>query len=455
MSAKIFPLLLVNHTSVQVVLNRIEMPTTLNDLPSELLAHIFTETLPSDEYVYLSNKCVISWRLLTLSSPELWCSFQVKPPTYCNPHLIRVWLDHSNDRLLSFKIDYSAHSFSYADAAHLLRALRLASTRWERVNLLLPGSNSLFRDAFVNADMPHLRELSLYVVRGSEADIMELNTFLFSNDAPLEKFTWGFSSSWGARDYLPGRLSGRTVVNAPWSRLTHLKLDTCVTVEEACTILSKCHALVECDIRRFSPPGYAHISVVNLPAITLQNLTSLSLYTINLVTMRDPLTRFFSHLLCPNLRKVAFTCGFTNRFAWPQNRVHIVSPAVVITGISESNLCQCLEVMSSSLRHLALYDSGENVCVSDELAGLIEGSLCPLLENLVLHRAVRCSADGTLAKMIELRQESLQKFRWCPVPGDDYGHVKDLRLLKKISGYGLEQTWEWERNLTRLQGRVI
>ncbi|KAK0212490.1 hypothetical protein DFS33DRAFT_1281937 [Desarmillaria ectypa] len=437
-----------------------EMPT-LNDLPSELLAHIFTDTLPTDGYVAVSNNAaplVLSrvchlWRLLALSTPELWCSFQVKPPR-CNPHLIQAWLNHSDGRLLSFRVDYSTHLFSYVDAARVLRALSCASTRWERVHLFLPGSNSLFRDAFVNASMPHLRELTLDVVRGSEADVIELNTFLFSNDVPLEKFTWGFRSSWGAWDS-SGRLIGLAIVNAPWSRLTHLKLDTCVTVEEACITLSKCSNLVECDFRRFSPSEDAHINAVNLPVITLRSLTSLSLYTINLVAMHEPLSRFFSHLLCPNLRKVAFTCGFTNQFAWPQSafisfllrssctieRLHLES-----TGISESNLCQCLQVMSTSLRQLALYDSGDNACVSDKLIGLIEGSLCPLLENLVLHRAMRCSADGALERMIDLRRGSLQKFRWCPVPRDDCGHVKDIHILKKISGYGLEQTWEWERN---------
>ncbi|PBK74151.1 hypothetical protein ARMSODRAFT_951726 [Armillaria solidipes] len=432
----------------------------LNDLPSELLAHIFTDTLPTDSYVAVSNDAaplVLSrichlWRSLALSSPELWCSFQVKPPR-CNPRLIQAWLDHSGTCLLSFRVDYSTHPFSYADAARLLRTLSSASTRWERVHLFLPGSNSFFRDAFGNADMPHLRELTLDVVRGSEADISELNTFLFSNDIPLERFTWGFRSSWGAWDS-PGSLSGLAVLNAPWSHLSHLKLDTCITVEEAYATLNRCPNLVKCDFRRFSRPMNGDGNATNLPVITLQHLTSLSLYTINLVTIHESLARFFSHLLCPNLRKVMFTCGFTSQVAWPQSafmsfllrssctieRLHLEG-----TGISESNLCQCLEVMSASLRHLALYDSGDNACVSDKVVGLIEGSLCPRLESIVLHRVLRCS-DGALAKMIDSHRESLQKLRWCPVPGDHYSHAKDMRLLKKISGYGSEQTWEWERN---------
>ncbi|KAG7449779.1 uncharacterized protein BT62DRAFT_606606 [Guyanagaster necrorhizus] len=436
------------------------MPTTLNDLPSELLAHIFTDTLPTDSYVAVSNDAsplVLSrvchlWRSIALSSSNLWCSFQVKPPR-CNPYLIQAWLGHSGDRLLSFKVEFSMHSPSYADAARLLRTLSCTSTRWKRVHLFLPGSNSLFRDTFGSSDMPHLRELTLDVVRGSEADVNELNTFLFSNDIPLENFTWGFHSSWGMWD-TPGRLRELIILNAPWSRLMYLTLNTCVTADEAYTTLSRCPNLVEIDLRRFSRPVNAHRSAANLPVITLLSLTSLSLYTINLVTVHEPLGHFFSHLLCPNLRKVVITCGFTSTVAWPRSafmsfllrsscnieRLHLES-----TGISESNLCQCLEVMSPSLRRLALYDLGDNACVSDRLVARMEGSLCPRLEDLVLHRVVRCS-DGALAKMIHLRRESLQKFRWCPIPGDHCSHAQDVRVFKKVSGHGLEQTWEWEKD---------
>ncbi|KDR75271.1 hypothetical protein GALMADRAFT_140797 [Galerina marginata CBS 339.88] len=412
---------------------------SVDTIPAELLAEIFRASLddvPISPHTapLLVTRVSKKWRQVALSDSFLWACLSISiTPTDCSS-ILALWLACSASQPLSITlhIDPFAHlAPKTRDIAHtVFQLLAGASDRWHRLSVVLPGSHQLFASLCSAAThAPNLHSLSLKLGNWSAEEAWDLNALLQRAPA-VRALTWSNRCSWGTWDSPFD--SGVEHLTVSWANLTHILLDTWITLKSTLYILRQCTSVVSLDLRHFSS-GHELLEADDPSRgdiIHLPHLQSLSIYQLKLDNGPAAL---FDRLLCPALHAFNFTCGFVERVSWPQAAFHsfltrsvctLRSLMLEFTGISEDQLIQCLTHSSASLERLEVYDARGDICVGDAFLDMLRvqtdadapvNSFCPNLHTLILHRVVSCT-DGALASALKLRLAPQQSsVRLCNV----------------------------------------
>ena len=402
-------------------------------IPPEVLAEIFTHTLPIDHDTPISSHAAPmllaqvsrNWRNTAISHSNLWSSFTIElgePIHPCCILLLLLWLKRSSSQQLSITV--SMHTFGSplsSDTSEIVKSilniLSEHSNRWKRLSLALPGSNHLFSDLGAS-NAPNLQHLSFRLGNWSSEESLDINGFIKSAPA-VRELVWSSKSSCTSWD--APHDSGILNLQILWHNLRDVILDTSITLKTALDVLHQCHRIVKFDLRHFSDSPELHED--NREQYSTQHpfhLIHLETFTIYQLTLDCGFPALLDRLTCPNLRHFAFACGFLELVAWPQSsfqsllarsgsRLH--SLCLEFTGISEDQLIHSLEQNSSSLTRLEVYDARGDICVGDTLLDALRVTttpfgearvLCPRLDTLNLHHVVECT-DGALATTLRSR----------------------------------------------------
>jgi len=405
----------------------------LHTIPPEILAEIFTETLPVGQDIPISShagpmllsQVSRSWRNTAISLSSLWSSFAIELGERTHPRrilLLLLWLQRSSSQQLSLTV--SMHIFSSpfgSETSKIVKSILIAlsehSHRWKRLCLDLPGSNHIFSDLCAS-NAPNLQRLSLRLGNWSADESWDINNFIRCAPA-VRELVWSSRSSCTSWD--APHDSGVLNLQLLWHNLSDVILDASITLKTALDVLHQCHRIVKFNLRHFSDSPELHQDTREQYSTQHPfHLTFLETLSIYQLTLDDGFPALLDRLTCPNLRHFAFACGFLEVAAWPQSSFHnlltrsgsrLHSLCLEFTGISEDQLIQSLEQSSSSLTRLEVYDARGDICVGDTLLDALRVSsspfgetrvLCPRLDTLRLHHVVEC-ADGELATTFRSR----------------------------------------------------
>ena len=406
----------------------------IDAIPPEILAEIFTHTLPVEQDTPISSyagpmliaQVSRNWRKTAISHSSLWSSFAIElgEPTHsCRILLLLLWLERSSSQQLSLTV--SMHTFGSPLSAKtskivksILNILAEHSHRWKRVSFALPGSNHLFSD-LGTSNAPNLQHLSFRLGNWTSEESWDINNFIKGAPA-VRELVWSSRSSCTSWD--APHDSGILNLQILWHNLSDVILDTSITLKTALDVLHQCHRIVKFDLRHFSDSPELHEDTLERYRYSTQHpflLTHLETLTIYQLTLDYGFPALLDRLTCPNLRHFAFACGFLELVAWPQSSFHnflarsgsrLHSLCLEFTGINEDQLIHSLEQNSSSLSRLEVYDARGDICVGDTLLDALQVTttpfgtrvLCPRLDTLKLHRVIQC-ADGALATTFRSR----------------------------------------------------
>jgi len=151
-------------------------------LPFELQAEIFLLCLPHKRYPSLPDTGVEApstflrvckaWRDLALSIPRLWSSFEITTDASQSLRSINLcsrvmlWMRRSRDVPLSVRLTYeppSSTACRYFDTAAtaVLEALMTSISRWERIEIKVPGATLMPLLASAPHDLVNLKSLTI------------------------------------------------------------------------------------------------------------------------------------------------------------------------------------------------------------------------------------------------------------------------------------------------------
>jgi len=306
-------------------------------IPPEILATIFTHTLPHDRFPTRSSKesplllgrvCSL-WRAVSLSTPELWNQLHIVIPSSADSGLlckvlsnrakyVETWLSRSGAPPISFSIysySWTQHAPAQNDRAtmtaiihNMMSSLLRLSKRWKRVDLRAPGIiYKLLREAITSLtveDIPLLESLNVEFSTWGITDITESQYFNGILQAP-------FLHSVSFR----GKCSKVSGMRLGWENIQHLQLsakfnDRFMSIPEVQTVLAQCPKLLSCDIGVL-------VSNVNVSAMTpasppsvvaLPHLKHLQLcLTCHDVVLSSLVSPFFQALHLPALSSLSVT----------------------------------------------------------------------------------------------------------------------------------------------------
>ncbi|KAJ4475552.1 hypothetical protein J3R30DRAFT_566041 [Lentinula aciculospora] len=450
-------------------------------IPPEILTEIFLYCYHDNSVYALRTEAPFNlfstcqrWRLVTLSIPILWRTFNVVfVHDACRPSLtvLNSWLDRSQLYPLSFSLMYQGQN-TFLEGDHSstkklftpLEALMLHLSRWK--NVYLDFSDLPHNTIFQPWSRPEPTILETFAIRTFEFHprhttllvhtFMDWVSSLAESSPTLDRFT-----SYGG-GYI-SRLSGFNSFHAvPWSRLTTLTLEH-VSEILALFILQRSFSLVSCE---FS--GLAHypdwIPDDQQAGPQLRDEIFLPKLMVLSVTAENDIDGFWGHLIVPNLQELevymlpstrqwhqgedlvqflrrsgsVFTAGSdtmpTTASALVQGPLTItrgppISRLVLRNCNMRSRLSACAKLLSDSLKDLSVIDKAmlDDAIMNqltfpdrttDSFAESEEGYVfvCPHLEQLILRRCI-AAADGITSRMI--------KSRWdIPNSNSYHGRVK-------------------------------
>ncbi|KAG6866701.1 hypothetical protein C0991_011360 [Blastosporella zonata] len=217
-------------------------------LPTELWQHMFLLCPTNNDYPSTSSAPLLlchvcsAWRALAISTPLLWRSITVAislgPTVRPNLNLVSLWLDRSQKLPVSLALSQSTNSDASRDIAE--EALRIFAThgsRWQRLDLDLPGMQYPWIGQVLNIHAPVLEEFHVRAYHQPVDDLFK--TFWYSTPR-LSSIT--VSS-------LPIELMMDPEIQIPWSRLLDVSVQSVPSVHTALAILSECHCLQVCEFR--------------------------------------------------------------------------------------------------------------------------------------------------------------------------------------------------------------
>ncbi|KAF5361658.1 hypothetical protein D9758_007306 [Tetrapyrgos nigripes] len=388
--------------------NSILSPT--RRLPPEIVAAIFTYTLPHDHFPTRSSKAsplllgrvCSQWRAVSLSTPELWNRMHIVIPSSADSGLlcqvltkrveyVATWLSRAGALPISFSLysyNWTQHAPFQEDRvimSNILRSLMSSlfglSKRWQRVEFKVPGILWKILREYVTkltaADVPMLESLKVDFNTWGIADMTESE--LFHNmveSTPLRSVSF---------TGLCSKVSGMSL---DWKHLQHLQLtskfnDRFMNIPEVQNVLSQCHELRSCDIGVLvsatpSPPSLDLPSVIALPH--LRDL-QLSLTCPN-APLSNLLPSFFQSLSLPVLSSLSVS--FEGKYS-PVNRLPFFP----------------LLAPGHNVEKLMLHSS---VLPLDPLIEVLEA--CPDLKTLKIEQpppSFRGRAEGTLGEGLVMR----------------------------------------------------
>jgi hypothetical protein len=289
------------------------------------------------------------------------------------------------------------------------------------------------------AEFPHQLEVPLLetfelIVRDFCSEYaQQLSTMLhWSSASSLRTFCWVNSGHQYHR------------LGLDWSLLTHLTLNTSMTVEDCLDILEQSQALTHA--------AFQSVTAQSLPSsrdlIYLSQLRSLGIRT------NQNIAPLLDAVVFPNILEFIFIGGGIQGELWPQtsflNFMDRSSCAfknlyLYYVPSTTEELLDCLRRTQSSLKALTVQASGEAI-VTDEALDVLTAKdgicLCPKLQVLALYDCISCS-PGRVADMVNSR---LHTNRMPPTDAqvvarielvEMYDHEPELESLKELKSQGL------------------
>lgn len=351
------------------------------------------------------------------------------------PLLMHTWLGRAGDYPLSISITSGDTSLSQ----DLWSTFFAFSSRWRHIKV-----NSLTPSEFPRKlEVPLLETFELFIRDYIPAEhCLQLPRMVrWSSASGLRQFSWVVQPGYGGYDY------SRMDLDFDWSRLTHLKLHTDMSLEDCLGIFEKSQALTHA--------VFQYVTVPSLPSsrdlIHLPQLQSLCLRTSKHVAY------FLDSLVLPNIREFIFMIlEDVEEEPWSQtsflrlidrSQCTLKNLYFYYLSFTPEQLLDCLRCTKSSLTALTLQTRGQPL-VTDEVLDVLtvkDGRcLCPKLQVLALYDCISCSA-GRVADMVKSR------LAVAPIPTHDsdpqaiacmqvvemYEYEKELEPLKALRRQGL------------------
>ena len=408
-------------------------------LPFEVVAEIFINCLPSSIFVapnprhapILLSQVSASWRSICFSTPRLWSSLSIElrrrarnTGLECEKLMMVAWLSRAGTCPLSISM-----ASDTAATQDFLDTFFSFSFQWRHVKI-----NSLAPAEFPQKlQVPVLETFELIVRDFSSEYDQQLSTILhWSSACGLRKICWVNS----------GHEYHRLGLN--WSQLTHITLNTSMSVENCLDILEKSQALTHAAFQSVTAQSFP----TSRDQICLSQLLSLGFRTDkNIASLLDA-------LVLPNILEFLFIGSGIQGESWPQtsflNLIDRSSCALknlylYYVPSTTEELLDCLRRTQSSLKALTVQASGDPIVTDeflDELTATDGVCLCPKLQILALYDCISCS-PGHVADMVRSRLDA------PPLPPTDtqgvirleavemYDHEAELEALTDLKSRGL------------------
>jgi F-box-like len=377
-------------------------------LPYEVVAHIFTQCLPSSNFVapnrhdapMLLSQVSASWRSNCFSTPRLWSSLSIDLRRRAWPGVMKqtelamigAWLSRAAGCPLSIYL--ASDTFIDQDLWNMFFSF---SSQWRHIKI-----NSCPPAKFPHKlEVPLLETFELIFQRHDNPDYVQQPSSMlhWSSASRLRRFGW----------VIPEYEYHSSSMDLDWSRLTHLALNAPMSVADCLDIFERSQALThvafQCVATLRSFPSRPDL-------IYLPQLQSFS------ICADHDITSLLDSLVLPNIHEFVFN-SVTSRVSslWPQSSflrfIDRSSCALRNLHIYDSpsttdELLDCLRHTQTSLISLTLQSHGIPL-VNDEVLDLltvVDGRcLCPKLRGLALYNCISCS-PGRVAEMVQSRMNT-------------------------------------------------
>lgn len=387
-------------------------------VPQDIIRAIFMASMPTDNAgmiaaespLLLCHICGL-WRLVALSTPQLWASLHVVLPSSAKilelADAVTGWLSRSGRLPLSISLGMPTAPLPRAeiytrDAAPLLVSLAKVSSRWKEIHLILPQCTALKALSHLSpADAPALQTMS---IAGFFSDIFQ----------PRPDWCWELISFLAAPSLQSVGISDGNNFSAlrlSWTQLTHLQISRSqpddpfwyFSVDTALAMLGKCSALQSCQfqITQEASDAPAPIYVPLLSHLEVTN--GIGWLTIDAL---------FANLVVPNLRALKYRSLTLGVSSLPPHMFFpsIESLVLDVPAVNCNELAHglCLLPLLDALELRAEPALPEDVDTwgvdptrdADFLARLAPGPgahPCPNLRSLKLYNFTAASDDALLA----------------------------------------------------------
>ncbi|KAJ7064086.1 hypothetical protein C8F01DRAFT_1130297 [Mycena amicta] len=426
---------------MQAVSLESKQPTTIHDLPSELLAAILLEcsygdgapdcNTPQDEERRLAKRdmrtwaCVCThWRDIVFDTPSLWAHLAVDSRLWDDARtsvgtervdteqllkLLSLSLQRSAHHPLTIHVDADTENSEFA--VRLLRFFAQHSERWRDAYFRLASNSS----CFLSRAHGQLGQLETLAIEYACTDDVNPPFDVFAVAPRLRSFEFT-----GVSKYLP---------QIPWGQLRHFK---CTDNDFSCQwlpLLPLAELSTECDcvldlvvFDSYTSAGNAPI-VSQIPSLVL-SVSAVWLYAQQVEGLLTSLLDvFFDAFTFPNLRELTLSTmtgpdvdEFTDPASWPSSLLSFHELAKrsgfhtslvrlgIFLVISTDELFAVLELLPR-LEELAIGDlspsvslpAGENIIITDALLESLEPrSLVPNLKMLRLTTELAFSDEQLL-----------------------------------------------------------
>ncbi|KAJ7063616.1 hypothetical protein C8F01DRAFT_85143 [Mycena amicta] len=214
--------------------------TTMSSLPVELVAEIFTHSLPktyplpsSTNSPLLVMRVCRLWRDIAVTTPSLWCNFYTNITNRAGiAPFVKMWLSRSQSLPLTIRIDDSFQGGVTQNQVAFYREICRHAGRWLRLTLNVPFG--VLGGLSIDQPLEMLEELTMGL-EGQVDDVDSVNVFAVAPRLRMVDITLNSDESVSP--------SG---ISLPWSSLTTFfgelfHIDECIFVLREAANLLECH----------------------------------------------------------------------------------------------------------------------------------------------------------------------------------------------------------------------
>ena len=421
-------------------------------LPPEVVAEIFVHCLPTNHNALMSigeaplllGRICRTWRDISISMPQLWCSLHVviplcviRDPLIEDPSIedtscqsMKNWFARSGNLPLSISVmdcswPRSSNNFDPPKPKKhpLIETLVQLSHRWKSLGLNVSSLSLKPMLALTADDVPLLESIKTEERRAKES-LWSQCTFLRTarrlNNVSIRNVRRVSS--------LPFAL--------PWAQLTRLSLKNWSSNSESCSvselldILRQCSKLESCTSNICADPS----NPPNLSPVVLPVLQHLRIFAFESDDNRM-LARFFDLLIMPELCELQVSVKPTTPSSREEPHLHFLSVltrrsypleklSLGLLAISEDELIEFLQVLPS-LRVLVIGPPGEDLSADNHSETTLHDRILRLLSPTKVSPDSLCpsltTVKFTFGKHHNFSEDALLDFinsRWQPVhPG--------------------------------------
>ncbi|KAF8887812.1 hypothetical protein BD779DRAFT_1672629 [Infundibulicybe gibba] len=396
--------------------------STAQDLPADILREIFIRCLPRAAYlpilaikdeprITLSHVCS-SWRVIALSTPEMWTEITIDSSRVSDNFQIQdrymaleAWLSRSSPRLFTFKL---MDKFGLTQPV-LSNLIFPNLHRCRHLSLTLSRKQSLELLTLPSACFSQMETIKITDYGSTAEDVAKNTVHTFQNSPKLSHASFRFYSlnnSMNIRD-----------LNLPWRQLTSLSITRPRISAASCLdIFQQCTLLVDCNLHLSSVPDSVLRDIGLRPGpIYLHSLRALALDFAPEAHMDALMARlagnavFLNALHLPNLRsfqsmsQLHWSFSKLHSFLAPSSkslqtldlRGATIPPMGVAT--EKPDLFHILTILPSLIM---VYLPSYYILPYRVIPGIRDGHLCPALKSIIFAYSVPV---GSLLDILEGR----------------------------------------------------